>query len=256
MRLADIQALFWRALQGERPEVDAEFRGTAELPAQERVQIYADMVLWRQIDVLREDFPKLAALLGDDEFAELAEAYVRRWPSEFPSLVRLGRKLCEFIRSCDDGTRRPDLADLAALEWARAEIFEEADALPVDADALRVHPNFAAARLELIPALRRLTLDHDAPAVWRALEDEQPAPEPRRETTFVIVWRPSGPEDWQPLHTTVAADEAQALALAASGAPLAAVCEAFAGRAQPAEAAFNALASWLAEGWVARVRAT
>ena len=241
MRLADIQALFWRALQGERPEVDAEFRGTAELGARERVQIYADMVLWRQIDVLREDFPKLVVLLGDDEFAELAEAYVRRWPSEFPSLVRLGRKLAEFIRSSDDGTRRPDLADLAALEWARAEIFEEADAQPVDPDALRVHPNFAAARLELIPALRRLTLDYDAAALWRALEDGESVPEPEHATTYVVVWRPSGPEDWQPLHTTIAADEAQALALAAKGAPLASVCEAFAGRAQPAEAAFNAL---------------
>jgi hypothetical protein len=256
MRLADIQALFWRALSGEQPEVDAVFRGTAELPARARVQIYTDMVLWRQIDVLREDFPKLAKLLGDDEFATLAEAYVRRWPSEFPSLVRLGRKLAEFIRSCEDGTRRPDLADLAALEWARAEIFEEADALPVDPDALRVHPNFAAARLELIPALRRLTLEYDAAALWRALEDGEAAPEPEHATTCVVAWRPSGPEDWQPLHTTVEADEAQALALAANGAPLGAVCEAFAGRAQPAEAAFNALSSWLAEGWVAHVHAT
>ena len=255
MRLADIQALFWRALQGEQPEVDAVFRGTPELPARARVQIYADMVLWRQIDVLREDFPKLAALLGDEEFAELAEAYVRRWPSEFPSLVRLGRRLAEFIRSCDDGTRRPDLADLAALEWARAEIFEEADAPAADADALRVHPNFAAARLELIPALRRLTLDYDAAALWRAIEDGAELPEPEHATTFAVAWRPSGPEDWQPLHTTIEADEAQALALAASGAPLAQVCEAFAGRARPAEAAFNALSSWLAEGWVARVRA-
>src|SRR5262252_9782979 len=97
MRLADVQALFWEALQGGEPAVEQAFRGTPELPARARVQIYSDMVLWRQIDVLREDFPKLETLLGDEEFAELAEAYVRRWPSEYPSLVRLGRKMAEFI---------------------------------------------------------------------------------------------------------------------------------------------------------------
>jgi hypothetical protein len=248
-----LQALFWDALQGGSPEVEPAFRGTTELPARARIQIYTDMVLWRQIDVLREDFSKLATLLGAEEFAALSEAYVRRWPSESPSLSRLGRKMVEFIRACDDGTRRPDLADLAALEWACAEMFEEADAQPVDADALRRLPDFAQARLELIPALRRLALEYDTPAVWRALEDGQPAPSARRSTTFVVVWRPSGPE-WQPLHTTLAADEAQALTRAASGATLAEICEVFASRAQPAQAAFNALASWLNEGWVARVR--
>ena len=255
MRLADVQALFWEALQGREPEVEHAFRGTAELPARARVQIYTDMVLWRQIDVLREDFPKLAALLGDEEFAELAEAYVRRWPSEHPSLVRLGRKMVEFVRACDDGSRRPDLADLAALEWARAECFEAPNAAAVDGDALRLLDDFGSARLELIPAMRRLTLDHDAPAVWLALEHGEAVLEPGHATTFVVVWRPSGPE-WEPLHATLEADEAQALARAAAGATLAEVCEAFAGRAQPAEAAFNALASWLAEGWVALVRAS
>src|SRR5262249_21765526 len=164
------------------------------------------------------------ALLGDEEFAALAEAYVRRWPSEFPSLVRLGRKMAEFIRACDDGTRRADLADLAALEWARAEIFEEADAQPVDSDALRLLSDFATARLQLIPALRRLTLEHDAPALWRAVEEGEAPPQPERQTTFVVVWRPSGPE-WQPLHTTIPPDEAQALARAAGGATLANICE-------------------------------
>jgi hypothetical protein len=31
----------------------------AELPAVERVEIYADMYLWRLVDALREDYPKV-----------------------------------------------------------------------------------------------------------------------------------------------------------------------------------------------------
>src|SRR5262249_6899130 len=151
---------------------------------------------------------------------------VRRWPSEYPSLVRLGRKMVEFIRACDDGSRRPDLADLAALEWARAECFEAPNAQPVDGDPLRLLDGFGNARLELIPALRRITLDHDAPSVWIALEHGEAAPEPLRQPTFVVVWRPSGPE-WESLHATIDADEAQALSRASAGATLAEICEAF-----------------------------
>ena len=51
-------------------------------------------------------------------------------------------------------------------------------------------------------------------------------------------------------------DEARALALAQSGAPLGAVCEAFVERPDAVEAAFRAISSWFAEGWVLAAEAT
>src|SRR5439155_12293543 len=51
MNLAETQARFWAALRGEAVE-------TAFLKGEDRLHVYADMFLNRQIDALREDFPE------------------------------------------------------------------------------------------------------------------------------------------------------------------------------------------------------
>ncbi len=105
MKLAECQELFWRfatrafALR----EAGEVFVGTDELGAQERLQIYANMFIWRQIDAIRDDFPKLAALLGDEGFYQMAEQYLAAHPSTHPSLSRLGERAARLVRAA----RRP-----------------------------------------------------------------------------------------------------------------------------------------------------
>jgi len=53
--------------------------------------------------VLREDFPRLSALLGPERFEELARDYLRSHPSEHPSVRHLGRAMAGFLE------RRMDL---------------------------------------------------------------------------------------------------------------------------------------------------
>ncbi len=254
MTLAETQALFYAALSGS-PDATPEriascFAGTAELPAGERVGIYAGMVLWRQVDALRQDFPKLAALLGDEPFFALARAYVQEVPSRCGDLGRRGEALAGWLRR-RPGLPRPDLADLAELEWARAEVFFEAALPPARAEALsRLGPEpFAAASLRLVPALRLLDLECDAPALWRRIEDGEAPGEPVPRPTAVAVWRP----EHQVFHATRPRPEAEALRRSAAGAPLSEVCAAFEGP-EAAREAFEAIGSWFAEGWVAEVR--
>jgi hypothetical protein len=252
MRLAATQAKLWPAITERKGEglgdlVDAGLR----LTPQRRVDIYAQMYFWRQVDALKEDFPKLAFLLGDDAFAHMVEAYVREYPSEHPSLGRLGRKLALFLAEHRSPDSRSDLADLAALEWARAEVFVELDAAvaPVSVLAELAPDRFAAARLRLVPAMRVLRLQHDAMAPWRAIENNQPVPEPSSHGQHLLVWR----KGWAVYHAPIDADEAQALHWAGEGRNLGGICEAFSGRDEPAAAAFAALQSWLAESLVAEV---
>jgi hypothetical protein len=210
VNLAETQKLFWEALRGESRDVEACFLGTPDLGAAERVRIYSDMFVWRQVDALREDFPEVAARLGEDRFFRLARAYVLAHPSEHPDLGRLGRHFAAF---CPE-----DLRDLAAVEWARSEVFLEADRAPLE--TLALDPDrFAQARLRLIAALR---LSGNT-AVWRA--------------------------GFEVFDVQLEAVEAQALRLALEGEPLGEICGAF---GEPA-LAFEALQSWLAEGWIAAV---
>lgn len=254
MTLAETQALLHAAVtraEGDRSlEIQRCFRGSAELTAAERVEIYADMYLWRLVDALREDYPKLALLLGDERFYALAEAYVREHPSTHHDLGRMGVHLAAFLRA-HPGPGRPDLADLAALEWARSEVFFEVEVEPARPDALAALPpaQFLEVRLRLAPALRVLAVEHDAVGPWRALERGEAVPPPAPGIQAIAVWRAG----FDVLHAALELDEATALESAASGDPLARVCAAFGDRRDAARAAFGAIASWFEEGWIAAV---
>jgi hypothetical protein len=234
VKLAEMQQLFWDLLQGLDRPLDA-FVGTAELPAGERVAIYARMVLHRQVDALRGTFPKVVAALGDEAFFETAVTYVEAHPSEHPDLGQLGRKFATFLE-------RGDLRDLAVLEWARSEVFEAASAEPVGAEQFAVLAHdageFMKRPLRLIPALRLLELQHDVDELW---DGSAKAGAPR--ANHVVVWR----KGFEVFHARVEEDESRALRLALEGAATYAVCGAF---TEP-QRAFLALQSWLAEAFIA-----
>lgn len=244
MNLAQTQELFWEALSGRRgAELAGCFLGTEALPAEARVRIYAEMVLYRQVDALREDFPQLAAHLGDHGFFDLARDYVRAHPSESPDLGRLGRSLAAWLAA-----DRPALAELARLEWARAEVFFARFAEPLKPGALSVlePEQFAYAKLQLVPALQLIEFTHDAPAAWQALRDGASEVEIEPGRTFAAIWR----KGFEVHHAALAPDEARALQLARSSSPIGEVCGAFAERQDPTAAAFETLASWLADEWI------
>jgi hypothetical protein len=254
MTLGETQALFHAAVtreDGNRSrEIRRCFTGSPELPAADRVEIYADMYLWRLVDALREDYPKLAALLGDERFYALAEAYVREHPSRDHDLGRVGVHLPAFLRAYPE-PGRPDLAGLAALEWARSEVFFEAEVETARQDALGASSpeQFLQARLRLVPALRVLAVEHEAVGLWRALEHADTVPPPAPGIQAIAVWRGG----FDVFHTALELDEATALESVAWGDPLARVCAAFGRREDAARAAFSAITSWFDEGWVAAV---
>jgi hypothetical protein len=138
--------------------------GDARASAQQRLEVYAHMYRARMIEALESQFPRLAAQLGPDAFADLCAAYVADEPSTHPSLRRVGERLPAWLAA-----HRPDdtaAAPLARLEWARADVFDAADEPVLTLDQLRAWPanRFAELPLLLIAAHR---LTRDARLVWR-----------------------------------------------------------------------------------------
>jgi hypothetical protein len=244
MTLAEIQAAFFGLVTDpERLETRSE-----PGPFDERLRIYANMYLWRLVDALRNDFPKLAEIVGNDDFSALMSQYLRRHPSEHPDLGQVGRHLVSFLRQNADPSRREDLADLAELEQARSEVFLEADSRPIDASAIsKLGVAFSQARLRLVPALQLRRFQYHVAPVWRSIDEEQAPPEPLAQPNEVAIWR----KEFTVYHVVLASEEAEALRRAMSGARLEQVCAAFADQDSPEQAAFAALSSWFGEGWVA-----
>jgi hypothetical protein len=188
---------------------------TAHLPAPGLVQgdaaIYARMYACRLYDVLHDDYPKLRAALGD-VFAPLVHRYIRERPPRSFTLRDAGAALPAFLRDADP----PWAAELAALERARIEMFDAADAAPlVRADVTALpEDTLPALRLQWIPAATVLSLAWSVDDVWTAVEDSCPIPSPRPATRHVLVWR-AGTTVY---HRTLDPDEAALAGQLAAGA--------------------------------------
>jgi Putative DNA-binding domain len=268
----------------ERPSLDDLFTGDERMPAADRLDIYANMYFFRLLDCLREDYPKVAAVLGGDRFHNLVTDYLLRHPSDRPDLRHLGRHLPGFVATHDLSAEYPYLSDLARLEWARADVFDAADAQPIGREELSRLPQDRAgeARLGLIPAFELLRFEHDVVRVWRGLEEAGPegqAMQPRdgnsaskvgehdgcghaappriphdvrRRKTAARIWR----HRFIVYHRSVDEEEARCLDLARAGESLGGICQRIAAGRSLTKATARVgrmLQTWIEDGVLADV---
>ena len=107
MSLREIQSAMYEAVTSADLDRSSKLLAPeGSLSPEKRIAVYADMYLFRLVDALRDDFPKVARLCGDRKFFELAMKYARRHPSEDPSLAHFGRHFAKFLRPLDHGPRR------------------------------------------------------------------------------------------------------------------------------------------------------
>jgi hypothetical protein len=253
--LHEVQRLFWEsvAVQPGRDSIAPAFvrlvRGCDDSDRKTRIRVYSDAYYLRLRDVLREDFPRVAALLGPERFEDAASGYLEVFPSKQPSVRHLGRALAEFLRRREDIPKC--LADLAQLEWARVEVFDAPDAESATiGDFVSVPPDvWPALRFSTIPALQTLRAQYPVHQLWSGDESLDVA----AANTSIRVWRAN---DCRVFHAPMDERESAALRKMISGEPFAAICETFADlpAAEAAEEATALLARWIEDGIIRRVR--
>jgi hypothetical protein len=271
--LAELQLRFLGALDPASPPIDAALlaavNGTGSLDAAQRIRIYADMYRARLVDVLREDYPRVAATVGDADFAALACRYLARHPSTHPSVRHVGRRFADWIAG--EAAAAPHLADLARLEWARVEVFDAVDAEPLRLADLETLPpdEWPALRLRLIPACLVLESAWPVHEIWASADLEADAVAPAdacasadgaaerarqawtREPTVVRIWR----EGFSVSHAAMGPDEQRAFRVLARGEPFAEICAAIEDGLDADTAARQVgaiLLRWLEDGLIAR----
>lgn len=250
--LAQQQAALFSLVTGDgktKVKPGALVKGGALTPSA-RVDVYGHMYVLRTRDALRDDFPHVATLLGEDGFARAVEGYIAEHHSTHYSLARLGHSFAAHLENHPPKKCRADLSALAELEWARSEAFVAEDSPVVAPQAIAaLGPAFAEATLDFVPSLRLLTLRHDVGPLWSSLEHGGEVPPPLKpRKTFVLVWR----KGLEVFHAEVPKEEARALALAQKGKDVQTCCVAFAQLDEADQAAFKAIGSWVTEGMLAR----
>ena len=196
--------------------------GDGRLSAEQRVDIYANMYFYRILDVLREDFPATAKLLGADNFHNLVTSYLLEYPPTHFSIAEAGRKLPDFLRDYPLRSDFPFAADLARLERTLTEVFHAPDAAALSVDTMRgiVPAEWPAITMRLHPAVEVLDLEWTIGETLRHLGDAV-LPAASHAPCTIMVWRNDNRVDYREIDAV----ERAAIALLAGGTTFGALCE-------------------------------
>lgn len=153
-----------------RGQADAWFAGDERRSAIDRVDVYANMYFYRLKDALREDFPSLVKVLGEARYHNLITDYLLAHPSSHYSLRYAGQSLPRFL-AAHEIAEHPWAADLAALEWARADAFQAVDAATLSPATLAVVPPEAWGELRFEPVahVHLVRASWDVAGLWERL---------------------------------------------------------------------------------------
>ncbi len=214
-----------------------------------RLEIYRAAYGARLTEALRDNFPILARVLGDDSFDELARAYIDAEPSRQASIRWFGASLPSFMRAEPDLAGHAALIDLARMEWALGTTFDAPDApgLQVEHLGALAGEDWPGLRFDMHPSVQMLELEWAVEPIWRTLslgeDSELPPPEPLPHA--LLVWRPRLETLWRSLD----AEEATLLAACVNRCSFAQLCELAAQSAQdPAACAAGHLRAWVEAG--------
>lgn len=92
----------WESLVCEKPPISTR----------RRTEIYQQAYQIRLLESLRDDFPKVEELIGDDEFQKLALEFIKKHPSKYVNLGEYSQNFPLFLKE-----KSLELFELASVEW-------------------------------------------------------------------------------------------------------------------------------------------
>ncbi|MGH6718749.1 MAG: DNA-binding domain-containing protein, partial [Alphaproteobacteria bacterium] len=143
------------------------------LAPERRVAIYRNNTFASLTAALEATYPVVSRLVDARFFSFAAHRFIAADPPRHGRLHAYGAEFPRFLESFAPARGVVYLADVARLEWAMAEAFHAADALPLDPAALTTLDPAAIDRLRLIahPTLRLVESRWPIDRVWEANQD-------------------------------------------------------------------------------------
>ncbi|MDW4550492.1 DNA-binding domain-containing protein [Defluviimonas sp. D31] len=178
-------------LDPDRPTPEG-VTGPAGRPAGRRFDVYRNNVTVSLTEALRQAFPVIRKLVGEEFFTAMAREHLRAHPPASPLMMFYGAAMPAFLETFPPVAHLGYLPDIARLELALRQSYHAADAAPVAAEALQVlsPDDFVAARLRLAPAVRALRSRWPIHAIWAANARDGAAPK-QATPEDVVILRPN-----------------------------------------------------------------
>lgn len=155
-----------------------------------RFGVYRNNIFLSLAGVLEAAFPTIHKLVGDENFAVLANTFIGKHPPRQPQLYTYGDGFADFLEGFEPAVSElPFLPDLARVEWSVNEAYFAADGDALTAEHLSELPpeQYGLMQLQLHPSVRTLASEWPVWDLWGAETLPEPWPE---EAHCVLVNRP------------------------------------------------------------------
>ncbi len=170
---------------GETPQVDRETR----------LSIYGNGYFQRIIEVLESNYSSIRNVVGENDFYDLARAYLVKYPSIFKSIDDVGAPMSPFLKKHPLSKKFPFLPELAHLEWTAHQAFFADDVAPLALATFENIPpsKWLRATFTLDPAVTLLKLFWPVDLLWRddGKWDQRRIKSMKRGPLRVLVYRPA-----------------------------------------------------------------
>ncbi len=258
--VAELQAELAELLQRRRAiDTDPTVReqsariatGNDRLSPAEQLEIYREQFWLRHTSSLVEDFEGLGGVLGQADWERLIEDYLAAHPPRSYNLRDLGERLPAFVEQSSWLPNHTLCVDMARVEWAYIEVFDAADAAPLEPAKLAAVPESAweSARLLLNPALRLVAVGYPVAALRRAIREKEQVRLPEPEPQPLVIYRDTSRNL---RHQSVSRGAFALLSALSRGVALVPACQSAMDEVPAEAAAIEAeLTSWFSD-WAAR----
>lgn len=168
--LRELQLSFGAAIVEQDAVRIAEHVLAGGAATDERLNVYLNNMYANLREALRDVFPVVERLVGDDFFHHTANRYIREHPSTSGDIHRFGSTFATFLENFTPAASLPYLPDTARLEWAMHEVFHAADHVPLDierlASVVQAGCDCTALRFTINPACRLLASAFPVSRIW------------------------------------------------------------------------------------------
>ncbi len=189
LNLQDLQQQMLAWLQVHNEAIKTSVSGTEKVPADVRLDIYANAYRYRLVEALEDTYPALNTLLGDEDFFNLGLRYLDAHPSQHFSLRYFGQQMASFLADSTDYKDQKVLSEMARFEWLLREAFDAASQQRLTVEGLQaIAPEqWAELQFTFHPSVQRINLSFNVPQLWQAIDQEQP-PIGISEQEYPVAW--------------------------------------------------------------------
>lgn len=160
---------------------------------EKQLSIYSIGYRLRLKEVLENDYPAIASLLGEEQFEQLANAYIDAQPSHYYSLREFGQHFSTFVNGLDLINDIPWVSQLALFEWNLGQAFDSGNnEVLTEQDLSSIAPDdWPTLKFIIHPSVHRMDFDWNIAEIWKNLTAETPQFIPAVKTSpqAWVIWR-------------------------------------------------------------------